>query len=116
MLRIVIVLFSLGATAAAAESCLKELDSGLSIDASEPGAAQVSWHALIENRCQQSQDAIVRIQFIDNEGKAHYEVRDQFVVQRLGRHKAGREVYVPASVADSISDIRLRLEERERPY
>lgn len=116
MLRIFPLLFSLGVTSVMAGNCLKESDSGLSIDTSEAGAARVSWHALIENRCQQSQDAILRIQFIDNDGKAHYEVRDQFVVQRLERHRAGRDVYVPASVAESITGIRLRLEERERPY
>lgn len=96
--------------------CLSVEGQSLALDDSQAGAAHVHWQAELKNRCNRAQDAMLTVQFLDTDGDTVYEVSDQRVVERMGSVKAGREVYVPASHAERIEDLRIRVEERERPF
>ena len=96
--------------------CLSVEGQSLALDDSQAGAAHVHWQAELKNQCNRAQDAMLTVQFLDTDGDTVYEVSDQRVVERMGSVKAGREVYVPASHAERIEDLRIRIEERERPF
>ena len=97
-------------------ACLTLSDEGLSLDNSQAGAAQANWWAVLENHCERAQDAVLTVRFVDRDGQRVYDVRDQLVVERLGRVELKREVYVPAMYVSRIKSLRIRLEERERPF
>jgi hypothetical protein len=99
-----------------AAACLNVSEQGMAALDSEPGAGQIQWHAQIDNRCALSQDALLTVQFVNEDGQSAYEVRDQLVIGRMGTERISREVYVPAYHMASIRDIRIKLEERERPF
>ncbi len=99
-----------------AAQCLQVNEQGMDPAAKKPGAAEIRWHAEIENRCEQSQDAILEVNFVDAEGERVYQVRDQDVIGRLATLRLEREIYVPAHYMESIKAIDIHLDERERPF
>ena len=96
--------------------CLSVEGQSLALDDSQAGAAHVHWQAELKNRCNRAQDAMLTVQFLDAGGDTVYEVSEQLVIERMGRVGAGREVYVPTNHAERIEDLRIQVEERERPF
>lgn len=96
--------------------CLSVGEQSLTLDDSQAGAAHVQWQAELRNQCNRAQDAMLTVHFLDTDGDMVYEVSDQLVVERMGRVKAGREVYVPTTHAARIVDLRIQVEARERPF
>ena len=97
-------------------ACVTLSEEGLSLDDSERGAAQATWQARLENRCERAQDVMLTVRFVDAEGKRVYDVRDQLVLERLGQLTMEREVYVPAMYIERIEGLEILVNERERPF
>ena len=116
MLRFLVLSSFLLLSTSVLADCLSVAESGFDIEEGEVGAGELHWHALIDNRCNLDQDAMLTVEFLDAAGEAVYEVQDQLVVERRGQAQAGRRIYVPAMYIDQIEGLRLRLEARERPF
>lgn len=103
-------------SAVALGSCLVVSEQSLTLDNSQAGAAEASWWAVVENRCERAHDAVLTIRFVNEDGQRLFDVRDQVVIERLGRVELQREVYVPTRYASKIKGLKIDIEERERPF
>jgi hypothetical protein len=116
MLRVSVFFLSLLVLPAALAECIEVVDAGISIDEGDAGAGEVRWHALLKNRCERDQDAMLTVHFLNAGSESVYEVQDQVIVEREGEYRAGRKVYVPATYVGQVVDIDIQVEARERPF
>jgi hypothetical protein len=79
-------------------------------------APRLTWHATIVNECDQPFDADLTIDFLDRDGKSLYQVRDLVTVPLRGEVQAGKELHLPSTHADELDSMRIRIEERARPF
>ncbi len=109
-------LVSIFAGSAAAEGCLRLVDSGFEAQADDISVSRVEWRAQLENRCDAPYDADLTIRFLDGDGESVYEVRDLVTVPIGGRAQAGNRIYMPQYYKELMVRLAIEVEERRRPF
>ena len=98
--------------------CIEVADPGFVREKSELGdvAPTITWWATLSNACDQPFDADLTIDFLDRGGESLYQIRDLATLPVRAEVKVGKTVYLPSTHAGDLQDMRIAVEERERPF
>jgi hypothetical protein len=117
-MRILMGLCLLLAARLVAAQCVQVIDQGFERETVEQGdvAPTVTWRATLANECDQAFDADLTIDFLDGDGNSVYQIRDMVTVSVRAEVQAGKSVYLPSTHSQDLADMRIQVEERERPF